>query len=136
MDTRVWLFLFLYGATAIVGSLLCAWWTKFAIKRFRSITHSWYHDRTFVLSSAIALVSGGVALIDGAWGLSAILRRDEAVFIGVGLVLCLVGLLKMVWLVDLEDEPPNWHLLRLMLVMTIFWGVVAAIITPGVPFGR
>lgn len=138
---RVWLFIFLYGAVAMSGAFLSFFWAHFAYCRAKLISHPSYKDRTFVLSAAIAMVAIGLALVDGAraignieFGLSAILQRNEAYFIGVGLVFILFGLFKMTWLADLERHPPKWMWTRAMLGMTLLWSVIAALLAPGVPF--
>lgn len=138
---RVLIFIFLYGATACSGAVLSFFWTRFAISRGKRMPHPWLKDRTFVLALAIALVSLGLTLIDGAravgnleFGLSSILRRDEAWFIGAGLIATLAGMFKMGWLADLEVNPPHWTWLRFMLGLTVLWAVVAILLAPGVPY--
>lgn len=136
------LFVFLYGAPTLVGIFLAAFWAVFAIRRAREITHPWRHDRAFILSAAIAVIATGVVSTFGAravgnliYGISPILRHKEAYFIGLGLVLALIGFLLMAWLADLEKHPPKWTWLRAMLGLTALWAAVVAILAPGIPYG-
>jgi hypothetical protein len=137
----VWLFLFLYGATCLIGGFLTTFWARVAWQRCKVIDHFCLKDRAFVLASAIAIVAGGVAVIDGArvfgnaeYGLSSILKRGEAWFIGAGLIISYIGFLKMTWLADLEKHPPKWTWTRSMIGLTILWAVIALLLAPGVPF--
>lgn len=138
---RVWLFIFLYGVTTIISFFLTVFWTRLAIVRAREINHSIFKDKAFVLAAAIATVAGGTMLMHGArvvgnldYGLSLILRNGDAYAVAIGLVLCIIGFLKMTWLADLEKHPPKWTWLRAMLGATVLWGITSALLAPGVPF--
>lgn len=139
---KVWLFLFLYGSVTLIGFGLTIFWGKYAYHRAHNCgTTNCFKDRAFILSTAIALISGGVTITDAArtygnaeFGLSQILERGEGVFIAIGLIVTIIGLVKMVWLADLEVHPPRWTWLRTALGVTILWAVVASLLAPGVPF--
>lgn len=141
---RLWLFLFLYGTVALIGVGLTSFWGSFAINRWRALVHPAARDRAFVLSVSIALVAMGLTIYctarvigNATYGLSMILRHNSDAWpLGIALGVIICGLLKMVWLADLEDHPPRWIWLRTMIGITMLWGVIAFILLPSVPLGR
>jgi hypothetical protein len=135
---REWLFVSLYGALFFIGLFLAPFWAFLACKRVKRIAGRWTvsSDRYFMLAAAISVLSFGETLVFGArtWGnmtlgLSAILRDGwDAVIIGTGLSLVLVGKIMLVWLADLERQPPIWSWTRLASVATVGWGIAAVVI--------
>ena len=129
------LFVFLYGALFLVDLFLGPFWAALANKRRHRIAGRWTlaSDRYYMLALSISVLSFGETLVFGArtWGnmmlgLSAILRSGwDAVIIGVGLAVVLVGKAMLVWLADLEREPPVWTWTRWAAIMTVLWGGVA-----------
>jgi len=135
---REWLFVFLYGALFLAGTFLCPFWAALARKRAQRVAGRWTlrSDRYFMLASAISVLSFGDTMEFGArtWGnvtlgLSPILRNGvDAVLIGTGLATVLVAKLMLVWLADLEREPPVWSWTRFAAVATVSWGIAAVVI--------
>jgi uncharacterized membrane-anchored protein len=140
--SRLAFFIFLYGAVSIIGFLLTVFWGKFAWARCNAVLHPCWKDRAFVMATGIALFIGGSTVNYAArtygnaeYGLSMILLRKEAWFIGGGLAVMFLGALVLAWLADLEDHPPMWNYLRAAIGITILWGVIVIIAVPKMPFG-
>lgn len=140
---RAWVFLFLYGALTLVGTFLSIFWARVAVARWRVIgaRWPWHRDRYFILATAVATSSVGLVLVDGGriagnlmYGLSPILQRSEAWVIGAGLLLLLAGYWQMVWLADLEREPPNFRWVKVGLAVTTIWAAASLALAPKVPF--
>jgi hypothetical protein len=135
---REWLFIFLYGALSLVGLFLAPFWGFLAVKRAKRIAGRWTvsSDRYYVLALAICILSVGETLVFGAravgnlqYGLSGILRNPwDGVVIGTGLGLVMVGKMMLVWLADLEREPPVWSWTRYAAVFTVLWGGLAVVV--------
>lgn len=132
---RQWLFVFLYGALFLTGLFLSPFWAVLANKRRHRIAGRWTlrSDRYFMLASAIAVLSLGDTFVFGARaegnmtiGLSPILRNGiDAALIATGLTLVLLGKFMLVWLADLEREPPVWSWTRFAAIATVLWGMMA-----------
>jgi hypothetical protein len=114
---RWFLFVYLYGLTALTGMFLFVFWGYVARNRARVLDRAGLLiDRYFWAASGIALVGLGllVEAISRAWGniehgLSPILRDGiEGIAIAVGLAITLAGATVLVWLADLERERPRW----------------------------
>lgn len=138
---RLFAFLFLYGTVAFMGLFLVIFWGLTAKRRIAAITHPWYQDRYSILSLSIAGLTIGLMLETGARmfgnvmsGLSPILRRVEGDYIAMGIVFSLFGLCGLVWLADLERDPPRYSWLLGMLVLTGIWAVACFYILPHVPW--
>jgi hypothetical protein len=135
---REWLFVFLYGALFLVGAFLAPFWFSLAAKRARRVARRWTlrSDRYFVLALAIGTIALGDTLVFAGrtygnlvYGLSAILLDGwDAVVIGTGLAIVLLGKGMLVWLADLEKEPAVWTWTRWLTGATIAWAVSAALI--------
>lgn len=129
---REGLFVFLYGALFLTGLFLCPFWALLAAKRYQRIAGRWTvaSDRYFILAAAISVMALGDTLEFGTrtqgnmrFGLSSILLNGvDAFVIGTGLSLVLVGKLMLVWLADLEREPPLWSWTRWGAIATVAWG--------------
>lgn len=129
---REGLFVFLYGALFLVGLFLAPFWAVIAGKRAKRVAGRWvlWSDRYFVLAAAIATLCAGDVLVFAArtlgnlaYGLSPILRNDlDAWVIGLGLTTVFVGKAMLVWLADLEREPPVWTWSRGAALLTVAWG--------------
>ena len=140
--SRAWAFLFLYGALTLVGAFLSFFWAEVALRRWRAIAGRWpwRRDRYFILALAIATSSFGLMLVDAArivgnmlYGLSPILQKGEAWFIGAGLALLLIGYWKLVWLADLERSPPTFRWTKVGVIATALWLAASLALAPNVP---
>jgi hypothetical protein len=130
------LFVFLYGALFLTGLFLAPFWGFLARRRYKRIAGRWIAstDRYYVLAAAICVLCIGDTFVFGArtagniqFGLSPILRSGwDAVAIGIGLAIVMIGKLMLVWLADLEKEPPVWTWTRWLVVATCLWAVAAA----------
>jgi hypothetical protein len=135
---REWLFVFLYGAVTLFGFFLVPFWTVLAAKRLKRIAGRWTaaSDRYVMLASSIAVLSLGDTLVFAArtWGnvalgLSPILRNGlDAALIGTGLAIVMFGKLMLVWLADLEREPPVWTWTRWAALATVAWAIAAVLV--------
>lgn len=133
---REWLFVFLYGALFVMGAFLAPFWFGLARKRAQRIEGRWTlrTDRYFVLALAIGTMALGDTMVFGGrtygnlvYGLSSILRDGlDAVIIGTGLAIILLGKGMMVWLADLEKEPAVWTWTKWLTASTIAWALAAA----------
>lgn len=139
---RVALFIFLFGLVLIVGLFLSVFWTKSVLVRWRAIKRRWrwYDDRALILSTGIALSAIGLVLVYGSrllfnlfYDLSPMLEGAEAWPVAAGLASLLTGHLFLVWLADLEIEPPRWGWLRGMLIVAAGWLAVSIYVAPLVP---
>lgn len=140
--SRAWVFLFLYGALTLVGAFLSIFWTRVSFKRLREIDGRWRwsRDRYFILAAAIAVSSFGLVLVDAGrivgnilHGLSPILQKAEAYVIGAGLAILLLGYWKMVWLADLERDPPNFKWVKIGGLVTAIWFAASLALAPHIP---
>lgn len=133
---RDWLFVFLYGALLIIGLFLFPFWGWLALKRARRVQGRWTlgSDRYFMLAASICVLSLGDTFVFAGrtwgnltYGLSSILRsRWDAVIIGTGLAIVLLGKVMLVWLADLEKEPAVWNWTKWLTGATILWALAAA----------
>ncbi len=139
---RVAVFIFLYGLVLIVGLFLSVFWTKSVIVRWLAVRRRWlwHEDRALILSTGIALSATGLVLVYGSrlvfnifYDLSPMLQGGEAWPVATGLILLLSGHLFLVWLADLEIEPPRWGWLRGMLIVSAVWLAVSFYMAPLVP---
>ena len=139
---RVALFIFLFGLVLIVGIFLSVFWTRAVVVRWRAIKGRWlwHDDRALILSSGIALTATGLALVYGSrllfnifYDLSPMLQGGEAWPVAIGLGLMLVGHLFLVWLADLEIDPPRWGWLRGMIFVSFVWLAASIYLAPLVP---
>jgi len=139
---RVALFIFLFGLVLIIGIFLSVFWTKSVVVRYRKVKRRWlwHEDRALILSGGIALSSIGLVLVYGSrlvfnlfYDLSPMLQGGEAWPVALGLALMLCGHLLLVWLADLEIEPPRWGWLKAMLMVAAVWGAAAIYLAPRVP---
>lgn len=139
---RVAVFLFLFGIVLIVGLFLSAFWTRAVIVRWRAIKGRWHwhEDRSLILSSGIALAATGLVLVYGSrllfnlfFDLSPMLQGGEAIPVAVGLGLLLSGHLLLVWLADLEIDPPRWGWLKGMGIVAVLWLAASVYLAPLVP---
>ncbi len=140
---RAFIFMFLYGSLFIIGVFLSVFWTNVTLARSRVIDDRWskYTDRHVILAAGVAFSALGVAIHSGgrifgnlAFGLSPILQSKDATVIGLGLFMLLCGSLIMVWLADLETQPPMWRWLKTVAVLSIMWALAALALAPTVPF--
>jgi len=140
---RAFIFMFLYGSLFIIGVFLSIFWTNVTLTRSRVIADRWskYTDRHVILAAGVAFSALGVAIHSGgrifgnlAFGLSPILQSKDATVIGIGLTMLLCGSLIMVWLADLETQPPNWRWLKTVSVLSIMWALASLALAPTVPF--
>lgn len=135
---REWFVIFLYGALFLVGLFLAPFWAVLARKRAKRVAGRWTlrSDRYFMLAAAIAVLCAGDTLVFFAralgnivYGISAILRdRWDAPIIICGLTTVLVGKGMLVWLADLEREPPLWTWSRWAALATVTWGAATVVI--------
>ncbi len=139
---RVPLFIFLFGLVLIVGLFLTVFWTRAVVIRWSAVKGRWrwHEDRALILSSGIALSTAGLVLVYGSrllfnlfYDLSPMLQGGEAWPVAIGLALMLCGHLLLVWLADLEIEPPRWGWLKGMLVVTAGWLAASIFLAPLVP---
>jgi len=139
---RIAVFLFLFGLVLIVGLFLSVFWTRAVLIRYRAVKGrwSWHEDRSLILSAGIALSSIGLVLIYGSrllfnlfYDLSPMLQGGEAWPVALGLAMLLSGHLFLVWLADLEIEPPRWGWLRGMIIIAALWAVASVYLAPLVP---
>ncbi len=140
---RAFIFMFLYGSLMIVGVFLSIFWANVTLTRSRVISDRWnkYTDRHVILAAGVAFSALGVAIHSGgrifgnlAFGLSPILQSKDATVIGIGLTMLLCGSLIMVWLADLETQPPNWKWLKRVGILSTMWGLGSLALAPTVPF--
>lgn len=135
---REGLFVFLYGALFLTGLFLAPFWGVLALKRRRRIAGRWTaaSDRYFMLAAAVCVLCVGDTFVFGArtlgniqFGLSSILRNGwDAVAIGIGLFIVLLGKLMLVWLADLEKEPAVWTWTKWLASVTALWAVASCLI--------
>lgn len=139
---RVATFLFLFGLVLIVGAFLSAFWTRSVVVRYRAVKGRWHwhEDRSLILSAGIALTSTGLALVYGSrlvfnlfFDLSPMLQGGEAWPVAAGLTLMLGGHFLLVWLADLEIDPPRWGWLRGMFIVAAIWLGASVYLAPLVP---
>lgn len=139
---RVALFIFLFGFVLIVGLFLSAFWTRAVVVRWRKVQGrwKWHEDRALILSSGIALSAIGLTLIYGSrllfnvfYDLSPMLQGGEAWPVSIGLASLISGHLFLVWLADLEIEPPRWGWLRGMAFIGYVWLAASFYLAPLVP---
>lgn len=140
---REWLFIFLYGALAATGLFLSFFWIDVAKKRAALIKDKWTKrsDRYWVLSSAVAALALGSTILFAfrlwgniSYGLSPILRdRWDGIGVGVGLIVMLTGKYMLVWLADLEKQPPIWTWTRWAAALLIAWGFAAVFVSTFIP---
>ncbi len=139
---RVTIFIFLFGIVLIVGLFLSVFWTRAVVVRFRAVKGrwKWHEDRSLILSAGIALSAIGLVLVYGSrlllnlfYDLSPILQGWEAWPVALGLVLMLSGHLFLVWLADLEIDPPRWGWLKGMVLIAIAWLAASIYLAPLVP---
>jgi hypothetical protein len=138
--SRELLFLYLYGMLALSAAFLAAFWGWFAYKRHRALEGRPGLDRYFLLSAGLALDAIGGVFVFGTrvaanihYGLSKALTGWEGLGIAVGLLMMLCAKVLLVWLADLEREPPVWTWLKWMGVFTILWGVAAVLFAGMMP---
>ena len=132
---REYLFVFLYGAVTLASLFLTIFWTRFAVKRKRQVpAGKLFRDRYFMLAAGIALDALAWLLITGFrtvanlhYGLSKALHGWEGVGIALGLGAAMLSKVILVWLADIEDEPPVWTWSKWLAVATIVWGIAAAV---------
>lgn len=135
---REWIFITLYGALFLIGLFLFPFWAMLANKRRKRVAGRWTlrSDRYFVLATAIAVLSLGDTMEFGGrtwgnltFGLSPILLNGfDAIAIGCGLAVVFVAKLMLVWLADLEKEPPVWTWTRWLAIVTAGWGFVTLLV--------
>jgi len=139
---RVTLFIFLFGLVLIVGIFLSVFWTRAVVIRYRAVKNrwQWHEDRSLILSAGIALSAVGLVLIYGSrlvlnifYDLSPMLQGWEAWPVAIGLAMMLAGHLFLVWLADLEIDPPRWGWLKGMGVLAIIWLAASVYLAPLVP---
>jgi len=139
---RAVIFIFLFGLVLIVGVFLSVFWTRAVLVRFRAVKNrwKWWEDRSLILSAGTALSATGVVLVYGGrllfslfYDLSPILLGGEAWPVGLGLILMLAGHLFLVWLADLEIDPPRWGWLKGMGFVAIAWLAASIYLAPLVP---
>ncbi|MBA3240924.1 MAG: hypothetical protein H0T60_06825 [Acidobacteria bacterium] len=139
---RVTVFIFMFGLVLILGLFLSVFWTKSVIVRWSKVKRRWHwhEDRALILSSGIALSSIGLVLVYGSrllfnlfYDLSPMLQGAEAWPVAAGLAFLLSGHLLLVWLADLEIEPPRWGWLKAMCVVSIGWLALSIHLAPLVP---
>jgi len=139
---RVVTFIFLFGLVLIVGTFLSVFWTRAVVVRYHAVKGrwKWHEDRSLILSSGIALSAIGLVLVYGSrlllnlfYDLSPILQGYEAWPVALGLVLMLAGHLFLVWLADLEIDPPRWGWLKGMGLIAVAWLGVSIYLEPLVP---
>lgn len=139
---RVAVFIFLFGFVLIVGAFLSAFWTRAVWVRYRAVKGRWrwHEDRALILSSGIALAAIGLVLIYGSrllfnlfYDLSPMLQGAEAWPVALGLTSLISGHLLLVWLADLEIDPPRWGWLKGMGFVAAAWGAASIYLAPLVP---
>lgn len=139
---RIAIFLFLYGLVLIVGLFLSVFWTRAVVVRWSKVKQRWlwHEDRALILSAGIALTSLGLVLIYGArlmfnilYALSPMLQGAEAWPVALGLALMLGGHLLLVWLADLEIDPPRWGWLKVIGAVAAAWLAASIYLAPLVP---
>ena len=139
---RVTLFIFLFGLVLIIGLFLSAFWLRAVTVRYLAVKGrwKWHEDRALILSAGIALSAVGIVLVYGSrlllnlfYDLSPILQGWEAWPVAVGLILMLAGHLFLVWLADLEIDPPRWGWLKGMGIIAIVWLAASIYLAPLVP---
>ncbi len=139
---RIAIFIFLYGLVLIIGLFLSVFWTKSVMVRWNAVKRRWrwHEDRALILSSGIAMSAIGLVFIYGSrlvfnifYDLSPMLQGGEAWPVALGLALLLGGHLLLVWLADLEIEPPRWGWLKIMAGVAVAWLAVSFYIAPLVP---
>jgi len=139
---RVTIFIFLFGIVLIVGLFLSAFWTRAVVIRYRAVKGrwTWWEDRALILSAGIGLSAIGLVFVYASrltlnlfYDLSPILQGWEAWPVAVGLVLMLSGHLFLVWLADLEIEPPRWGWLKGMGIISTIWLGASIYLAPLVP---
>ena len=139
---RVAIFLFLFGIVLIVGLFLSVFWTNAVLVRWRAVRGRWrwHEDRALILSSGIALSATGLVLVYGSrllfnlfYDLSPMLQGGEAFPVAIGIALLLGGHLFLVWLADLEIDPPRWGWLKGMILIAVAWFAASIYLAPLVP---
>lgn len=139
---RIAIFLFLFGFVMIVGVFLSIFWTRSVVVRWRKVKGRWRwnEDRALILSASIALSSTGLMMVYGGhllfnmfYNLSPTLQNGEAWPVAIGLVLFLTGNLLLVWLADLEIDPPRWGWLKGMALIAAAWLAASIYLAPLIP---
>jgi len=139
---RVTTFIFLYGLVFIVGTFLSIFWTRAVVVRYLAVKGrwTWWEDRSLILSAGIALSAVGLVLVYASrlmlnlfYDLTPILQGWEAWPVAIGLVFMLSGHLFLVWLADLEIDPPRWGWLKGMVLISIAWLAASIYLAPLVP---
>jgi hypothetical protein len=139
---REFIFLFLFGAVTIASLKLAGFWGWFAYRRCKSVgcASPIIRDRYFVLALAIALDAVGTFAYAGTrvianihYGLSRALHGAEGYGVAAGLVAVLASKTMLVWLADLENDPPRWTFLRTLIMATIIWGIATVFISAAIP---
>lgn len=127
---REWYFIWIYGATFILGVFLSIFWTERTV-RYGRTAPSWTEAKV-ILCGSLALLTIGITITDSArsfgnihYGLSTLLQRTEGTVIGVGLLFTFIASLGFVLLADLESRPPNWRWFKIMALLTALWAVAS-----------
>lgn len=138
---REFILIFLYGAVSLAAFFLAVFWSRFSFRRWQKMVgNGIWHDRYFLLATAIAVNSTGLVILFGSrtvgsiiYGSSAALTGWETLGVMFGLIVTLCSKTMLVWLADLEEDPPVWTWLRWMTIITTGWAVVAILLV-GISF--
>lgn len=133
---REFFFVYLYGLVMLVGVFLTIFWARVSLHRaqhlcgWKAVKRDIYFGLTLaiaVLDLGLTILFGGRAYVNAKHGLSNFLLRDnEAIVLGTGLVVVFLGQLLFVRVADMQSKTHLWAIIGLAL--GALWAVVAALV--------